>query len=128
MTKDAGKILNELLEICARLRAENGCLWDREQTHESLIECLEEESGEVISAINANDSENLKEELGDLLYQVVFHAQIESEKGNFAMRDVIEGIKEKIIRRHPHIFSDTKVSSVKEILDNWKKIKKEEKK
>ncbi|NLB34264.1 MAG: MazG family protein [Elusimicrobia bacterium] len=120
--------LEELIALCAKLRSQDGCMWDREQTHESLISCLEEEAGEVADAIRNKDTENLKEELGDLLYQVVFHSQLASERGDFDLRDVIEGICEKLIRRHPHVFSDTKVNSIEDILKNWSRIKKEEKK
>jgi len=128
MHKNAGKLLIRLADICSRLRAENGCLWDREQTHKSLIKCLREESEEVVQAIKNKDPENLREELGDLLYQVIFHSQIASENKQFTLEDVISDIMEKIIRRHPHIFAGTKVSSVKDILDNWEIIKKQEKK
>lgn len=117
----------DFIEIIARLRAPDGCPWDREQTHESLKKCLLEESGEVIEAIDNKDDENLCEELGDVLLQVVMHAQIASEEGRFTMDDVLQGISEKMVRRHPHVFGDVKVSSVEEGLDLWNSIKEQEK-
>lgn len=118
---------DEFVDIIKMLRAENGCPWDKIQTHESLKKCLLEESYEVIDAINNNDPENLKEELGDLLMQVVFHSNIEEENNNFTISDVINGISQKMIHRHPHIFSDVKVNSADDVLKNWEKIKMEEK-
>ncbi len=118
----------DFLKIIARLRAPGGCPWDIKQTHESLRECLLEESGEVIEAIDNKDDENLCEELGDVLLQVVMHAQIAAEEGRFTMDDVIQGISEKMVRRHPHVFGDAKVNSVEEGLDLWNSIKEQEKK
>ena len=118
---------DDFTEIIAALRAPDGCPWDIKQTHESLKECLLEESGEVIDAIDKHDDENLCEELGDLLLQVVMHAQIAAERGSFTMDDVIQGVSEKMIRRHPHVFGDAKVSSQEESLALWKEIKKKEK-
>jgi len=109
-----------------RLRAENGCPWDRKQTHESLKPYLIEETYEVISAIDSGNDDELKEELGDLLLQIVFHAQIAKEDGRFDIDDVAKTIVEKLIRRHPHVFGDLKVSGSDEVLQNWEKIKKEE--
>ena len=109
---------DEFVATIAALRSENGCPWDRKQTHESLKECLVEETGEVLEAIDKKDDANLCEELGDVLLQVVMHAQIE---------DVISGVNEKMIRRHPHVFGDIKVSSVEEGLDLWEQIKQKEK-
>lgn len=117
----------DFLEIIAKLRAPNGCPWDQKQTHESLRECLLEESQEVIDAINNKDDDNLCEELGDVLLQVVMHAQIAAEEGRFTMNDVIQCVSEKMIRRHPHVFRDVKVSSVEEGLDLWNAIKQQEK-
>jgi len=117
----------DLVEIIARLRAPGGCPWDMEQTHESMKECLLEEAGEVIEAIDNKDDVNFCEELGDLLLQVVMHAQIAAEEGRFTMDDVIQGISTKMIRRHPHVFGDVKVNSVEEGLDLWKQIKANEK-
>ena len=117
--------------IIKRLRAEDGCPWDREQTHGSLKASVIEEAAEVISGINIYDEtgnpENLKEELGDLLLLIVMQAQIAEEEGIFTMDDVISGITEKMIRRHPHVFGDTKVNDSREVLDNWEEIKKLEK-
>ncbi len=118
---------DDLIGIISQLRAPGGCPWDMEQTHESLKKCLIEESGEVIDAIDKNDDKNLCEELGDLLLQVVMHAQIASEEGRFTMEDVVQGVSEKMIRRHPHVFGDKKVSSPEESLKLWKEIKKDEK-
>ena len=117
--------------IIKRLRAEDGCPWDREQTHGSLKAPVIEEAAEVISGINIYDEtgnpENLKEELGDLLLLIVMQAQIAEEEGIFTLDDVISGITEKIIRRHPHLFVDTKVNDSREVLNNWEEIKKLEK-
>lgn len=118
---------NDLIEIIAALRAPGGCPWDIKQTHESLRECLIEESGEVIDAINNKDDDNLCEELGDLLLQVVMHAQIASEEKRFDINDVIQGVSEKMIRRHPHVFGDVKVTSQEESLALWNEIKEQEK-
>ena len=118
-------------EIIARLRGEGGCPWDREQTHESLKAPCIEEAAEVICGINILDetgnAANLKEELGDLLLQVVMHAQIAEEEGIFTMDDVIAGISEKIIRRHPHVFGNVTAETSNEVLQNWEEIKSEEK-
>ena len=115
------------VRIIAELRAENGCPWDRAQTHESLKTCLEEEAAEVLEAIDRQDYENLCEELGDLLLQVVIHAQIATEEGRFTIDDVIRGVKEKMIRRHPHVFGDEKAATVEEGLSLWEAMKKQEK-
>lgn len=121
------KEFDEFVKTIAMLRGENGCPWDIKQTHESLKECLMEESGEVIEAIDKKDDANLCEELGDLLLQVVMHAQIAAEENRFTIEDVIRGVNEKMIRRHPHVFGDVKVSSVEEGLKLWEEIKKQEK-
>lgn len=118
---------DEFVATIAALRSENGCPWDRKQTHESLKECLVEETGEVLEAIDKKDDANLCEELGDVLLQVVMHAQIAAEEGRFTIEDVISGVNEKMIRRHPHVFGDIKVSSVEEGLDLWEQIKQQEK-
>ena len=118
---------DEFVATIAALRSENGCPWDRKQTHESLKECLVEETGEVLEAIDKKDDANLCEELGDVLLQVVMHAQIAAEEGRFTIEDVISGVNEKMIRRHPHVFGDLKVSSVEEGLDLWEQIKQKEK-
>lgn len=119
--------LERLLELMAKLRGEDGCPWDREQTHQSLRPYVVEETYEVLEAIDSQSPDKLCEELGDLLLQVVFHAQLAAEAGQFTMRDVIRGINEKLIRRHPHVFGDVTVDGVSGVLDNWEKIKREEK-
>ena len=121
----------EFEQIIAKLRAPGGCPWDREQTHASLKKPCIEEAAEVICGINileqTGDPENLKEELGDLLMQVVMHARIAEEEGYFTMDDVIQGIMDKMIRRHPHVFGEATVSGSGEVLTKWDEIKKEEK-
>ena len=117
----------DFLDIIAQLRAPGGCPWDQKQTHESLKECLLEESQEVLDAIDNKDDENLCEELGDVLLQVVMHAQIAAEEGRFTMDDVVQGVSEKMVRRHPHVFGGIKVDSVEEGLDLWNAIKAQEK-
>ena len=123
---------DKLKSVVARLRSENGCPWDREQTHASLKAACIEEAAEVICGINILEatgrSDNLKEELGDLLFQVVMHAQIAEEEGLFTLDDVVDGITEKMIRRHPHVFGDVKVNSSDEVIKNWEEIKSGEKK
>ena len=118
--------LYELVKIMEKLRAKDGCPWDRKQTHKTLKPYLIEEAYEVISAIDNMNDEELKEELGDLLLQVIFHAQIAKEEGRFNIDDVAKGIVEKLIRRHPHVFGNVKVSGSDEVLENWEKIKKTE--
>lgn len=121
------KNLEELIKTVQILRSENGCQWDREQTHKSLKPNMLEEAYEAVDAIEDNDMKHLKEELGDVLLQVVLHSQIASEEGAFDVEDVAKEINEKLIRRHPHVFGDTKVNSTQDILNNWEQIKKEEK-
>ena len=122
---------DELKETVRRLRAEDGCPWDREQTHGSLKAPVIEEAAEVICGVNifeqTGNPENLKEELGDLMLQVVMQAQIAEEEGIFTLDDVIRGITEKMIRRHPHVFGNAKVKDSGEVLANWEEIKKQEK-
>jgi tetrapyrrole methylase family protein/MazG family protein len=113
-------------ETVAHLRAPEGCPWDREQTHQSLRPYLLEESYEVLAALDAEDAQALREELGDLLLQIVLHAQIAGEAGEFQMADVIGQIDAKLRRRHPHVFGDVTVSGVGEVLSNWEAIKKAE--
>ncbi len=119
--------LEELIAVIAKLRAPDGCQWDREQTHSTLKPNMLEEAYEAVDAIDDNDMVHLKEELGDVLLQVVLHAQIAEEEGAFNIEDVAKGIKDKLIHRHPHVFGDVKVNSTKDILDNWEKLKQEEK-
>jgi MazG family protein len=120
--------IDRLREIVARLRAPDGCPWDREQTHESLKPHLIEECYELIDAIDERDDEALCEELGDLLLQVMLHAQMASEQGRFDFDSVAESIAEKLVRRHPHVFSDTKLSTSDAVLRQWDAIKRHEKK
>lgn len=123
----SGECLEKLERIMSRLRGEGGCPWDRRQTHLSLRPYLLEEAYEVLEAIESGSSGDLREELGDLLLQVVFHAQIAAEAGEFDLADVIRAVSEKMIRRHPHVFADTVVDGVEGVLDNWEKIKSAEK-
>ena len=116
-----------LLEIMARLRGPDGCPWDREQTPETLRRYLLEETYEVLEAIDSGDDGAYAEELGDLLLQVVFHAQLAREGGRFTMRDIIRAITSKLVRRHPHVFGDLQVGSSEQVLANWAAIKKTEK-
>ncbi len=119
--------LERLVDIVATLRSENGCQWDREQTHKSLRPNMIEEAYEAVDAIDDGDVANLREELGDVLLQVVLHSQIAKDDNEFDIEDVAKELSDKLIHRHPHVFGDTKVSSTKDILDNWDKLKKEEK-
>ncbi|PIQ89049.1 MAG: hypothetical protein COV72_05250 [Candidatus Omnitrophica bacterium CG11_big_fil_rev_8_21_14_0_20_42_13] len=118
---------SELKNIFEILHGPDGCLWDKEQTHKTLIPYLRQEARELISAINDNDYAQMKEELGDLLIQVMFHSQIASKKGKFNIEDVLEVLIAKLKRRHPHVFSGVKVKSSREIIKNWNKIKIQEK-
>ncbi|MBI2881087.1 MAG: nucleoside triphosphate pyrophosphohydrolase [Candidatus Tectomicrobia bacterium] len=117
----------DLVRIMARIRGEGGCPWDREQTHASLKPYLIEETHEVIEAIDRGSFERLREELGDLLLQVVFHAEIAEEEGRFTIWDVIGWIHEKLVRRHPHVFGDVEADTPEKVLRNWEAIKLEEK-
>ena len=121
----------DFVEIIKTLRSENGCPWDREQTHESLRPCLMEEAAEVLAAIRilkeTGNPENLQEELGDVLLQVVMHAQIAKEEGLFTMEDVVNDVATKMVRRHPHVFGTVEVEGSDEVLQNWEEIKKKEK-
>ncbi|SHE76892.1 tetrapyrrole methylase family protein / MazG family protein [Caldanaerobius fijiensis DSM 17918] len=117
----------DLIKIMEKLRSDSGCPWDKEQTHETLRQYLIEECYEVIEAINKKDPAKLQEELGDVLFQVVFHSRIAEESGLFNINDVIDGVCSKMILRHPHIFSNIKVKSTDEVLNNWDAIKKDEK-
>lgn len=120
--------IDRFVENIALLRGPNGCPWDREQTHKSLLSCLLDETYEFFEAVDEDDPEKMREELGDILLQVVIHAQIAHESGNFDLADVVSAINEKIIRRHPHVFGDDKASTSAEVLANWELIKKDEKK
>ena len=118
-----GSSFEEFQELIAHLRAPDGCLWDREQDHQSLRKHLLSETYEALSALDEDDPDHICEEMGDLLLQIVLHAQIANEYGEFRMSDVIKGIYDKIIRRHPHVFSNVKVTGVSSVLTNWEKIK-----
>lgn len=117
---------DEFIDVIRRLRSKDGCPWDREQTHESLRQCLLEECYEVIEAINNKDNDNLCEELGDVLLQVVMHSLIAEEKNNFTISDVISWESQKMIHRHPHVFGDVQLKSSEEVLKNWEIIKSKE--
>ncbi|MFQ5914049.1 MAG: nucleoside triphosphate pyrophosphohydrolase [Nitrospinota bacterium] len=113
----------DLVQLMARLRGEGGCPWDREQTHKSLRPYLIEETHETIEAIEKGPPERLKEELGDLLLQIVFHAEIAEEEGRFTINDVIGRVHEKLVRRHPHVFGDVEAETPDKVLRNWEAIK-----
>ena len=119
--------LEDLVRIIRILRGENGCPWDRVQTHASIRMDMLEEAYEAADAIDKKDMKNLCEELGDVLYQVMIQSQIASEQGLFTVEDVIDGLCEKMIRRHPHVFGDAVAATPEESLDLWNEIKKQEK-
>jgi uncharacterized protein YabN with tetrapyrrole methylase and pyrophosphatase domain len=119
--------IEELLDIMARLRAPNGCPWDREQDHHSLRWHAVEEVYELIDAIEAGDDLEMEEELGDLLLQVVFHSQLARERGAFDFQKVAGHIRDKLLRRHPHVFGELKVKNADQVLTNWEQIKRAEK-
>ena len=114
---------DELREIVSRLRRPGGCPWDREQTYESLKECLYNEAQEVLDAVDKRDTANLCEELGDVLLQVIFYADMAEEDGLFTLDDVMTGLGRKLVRRHPHVFGEEKAETPEEALALWKKIK-----
>ena len=125
--KKAADAFAELAEIVRRLRAPGGCPWDREQTHETLKPFLIEEAYEAIDAIDRNSAADLREELGDVLLQIMLHAQIGDEHEGFDVADVVAGLSRKLVARHPHVFGEISVSGADEVLVNWEKIKKKEK-
>lgn len=125
-TKDRYTV-DDLLAIMALLRSPGGCLWDREQTHESILTDFLEETHEALEAIRQRDTDGLKEELGDVLLQVVFHSRIEEEQGTFAFADVVDGICKKLIVRHPHVFGEITVDGTGQVLKNWDAIKRQTK-
>jgi len=118
--------LNRLVDVMARLRAPGGCPWDREQTFESLRPYLVEEAYEVLDAIDRGDLAGLRDELGDVLLQVLFHSEIAAEGGHFRLADVARAIADKLVRRHPHVFADVAVRDADEVVRNWRRIKAEE--
>ena len=120
--------LEELINIIQILRSENGCVWDRAQTHESLRPNMLEEAYEAVDAINSGDILNLREELGDVLLQVLLHSQIASESKNFNIEDVAKELKDKLIHRHPHVYGNVKADTPDEVIKNWEQLKQEEKK
>lgn len=126
LSKDTA--FEDFQDVVARLRAPDGCPWDREQTHDSLRPYLLEETYEALDALDAKDSVHMAEEFGDLLLQIVLHAQVASEAGEFTMEDIVQGINQKIVRRHPHVFGDVQLNGVRGVLVNWEKLKAEERK
>lgn len=118
----------KLVDILEQLRGEHGCPWDKKQTHQTLMKYLFEESNEYNEAVQKLDYDNMKEELGDVLLQIIFHAQIAKENNEFDIYDVLDTINEKMIRRHPHVFGNSKAATEEEIRKEWEKIKAEEKK
>lgn len=127
MTAERHPEFGRLVQIMDRLRAPGGCPWDRAQSRKDLKPYLVEETYEVLDAIEHDDPAMLREELGDLLLQVVFHAQIAAEEGSFTIEDVSRAINEKLVRRHPHVFGDVKADTPEQVLQNWEAIKSEEK-
>jgi tetrapyrrole methylase family protein / MazG family protein len=127
MSQESKDWVSEIVDIMARLRAPDGCPWDQKQTHKSLKPYLIEESCEVLDAIDDEDMPLLEEELGDVLMNLVFHAQLASEKGHFTFQDVARNISEKMVHRHPHVFADTTKLTPEEVEKQWDEIKKEEK-
>jgi tetrapyrrole methylase family protein / MazG family protein len=125
--KRIGELFEALVKLQARLRAPGGCPWDREQTHDTLKTCLIEEAYEVVDALDKGDAKGLTEELGDLLLQVLFHADLGREAGRFDISEVISGIHDKLVRRHPHVFGNVKAETSGQVLKNWVKLKAEEK-
>lgn len=121
------KNLEELIDVVAKLRAPDGCPWDREQTHTSLRPNMLEEAYEAVDAIDENDMAHLREELGDVLLQVLLHSQIASESNEFTLDDVAKELKEKLIHRHPHVFGTAKINNSDDVLKTWDKLKSEEK-
>ncbi len=120
--------LEKLIEVVKKLRSPEGCQWDRAQTHKSLRPNMLEEAYEAVDAMDSGDMKHLKEELGDVLLQVVLHAQIAADENEFTIEDVAGGLTDKLIHRHPHVFGNVKVNSTQDIIDNWDKLKQEEKK
>ena len=117
----------ELRGIVEDLRSPDGCPWDRAQTYKSLKKCLSDETQEVLDAVDRQDTENLKEELGDVLLQVIFYTELAAEDGLFTLDDVMDGLGRKLVRRHPHVFGDEKAGTPDEALDLWVRIKAMEK-
>ncbi|HEV7742159.1 MAG TPA: MazG family protein [Pseudolysinimonas sp.] len=127
MSEAANPRMDELIATLERLRAPGGCAWDRDQTHESLVQYLVEETYELIEAIESGSREEMIEELGDVLYQVLFHADIEAEAGSFTLEDVAEHMTAKMVARHPHIFGDAVADTPDAVVAQWERIKSVEK-
>jgi tetrapyrrole methylase family protein/MazG family protein len=123
----AGETFAELLDVMAQLRGDKGCPWDKEQSHTSLRPFLLEESHELLEALDQGDSQKIREELGDLLHQIIFHCQMAAEIGTFTAEDVVRDLKEKMVRRHPHVFSGKALPDSDTVLKQWAKIKASEK-
>ncbi len=121
------KKFDELIEVANKLNAEGGCPWDLKQNFKSLRPYLLEEAHEIIEAIEEEDDNHIKEELGDLFYTIIFYAKIAEKENRFTMEEIIEVVKEKLIRRHPHVFGDIKVTKIDEVIYHWERIKKIEK-
>ncbi|MEN3010466.1 MAG: MazG family protein [Candidatus Bipolaricaulaceae bacterium] len=126
MSERVAEHLREVVEVVARLRGPNGCPWDRAQTHQSLVPYLLEEAYELAAALRDGDPAAMKEELGDLLLHVLFHAQIAAEAGQFDIGDVAAALKEKLVRRHPHVFGTERAETPEEVRAQWEEIKREE--
>jgi tetrapyrrole methylase family protein/MazG family protein len=126
MSRESGPVFQRLVEVMATLRGPGGCPWDREQTRESLKPFLIEETYEVLEALDQGDRQKLQEELGDLLLQVVFHAQVASERAEFTITDVLQTVIDKLVRRHPHVFGEHRAETAEEVLQNWERLKQEE--
>jgi tetrapyrrole methylase family protein/MazG family protein len=120
--------VDKLLRIVARLRAPGGCPWDRAQTHQSLKPYLREETKELLDALDEDDDDKIREELGDVLLQILLHSQLKAEKKRFNFKDVARRLEEKLIYRHPHVFGNAKVKNLKELSEQWERLKKDEKK
>lgn len=125
-TKRQMKTLKGLRQIIATLRSPGGCPWDRVQTHESLRPFLAEEAAETLEALDEGDTQKLREELGDLLWEILIHAQLAEESGHFTMEEVIYGIASKLVRRHPHVFGDAKASTPEAVVEQWEDLKRKE--
>lgn len=122
-----GSPFEGLIRLVARLRGEKGCPWDKKQTAQSMSRYLQEEVDELAEAIASMDPEHIREELGDVLFHIVFLSRLFEEKGEFTIHDVEEGIVEKMVRRHPHVFGDKKIHTPEEVITQWNEIKKKEK-
>jgi len=123
MNKKEDKLFSQLTGLMHTLRSKGGCPWDRKQTHKSLKSCLVEETYEVLDAIDKKSPKKLKEELGDLLYQVIFHSEIANERGKFNINNVIEDVYAKLVHRHPHVFGRKKIKTAEKVIEHWNRLK-----